>query len=160
MSQSSTRRNFLKLSGTLATAVAPAALLPSSAQAAVSVKITSLKELKPLDPVSFNYPGSAAAVLIDMGAPALHGVGPRKSVVAFSSLCQHMGCPAQFDARSKLLVCGCHGSEYDPGSDGRVIEGPSTRGLPRIRLNVASDGTIPATGVVNGVVYGRANNDA
>ena len=160
MSQASTRRNFLKLSGTLATGAVPAALLPSSAQAATPVKIVSLKELKPLEPVSFNYPGSAAAVLVDMGAPVLHGVGPRKSIVAFSSLCQHMGCPTQFDARSKLLLCPCHGSEFDPASDGRAIEGPATRDLPRILLNVASDGAISATGVVNGVVYGRACNNA
>jgi len=36
------------------------------------------------------------------------------SVVAYSRVCTHAGCQVGFDPQAMLLVCLCHGAEFDP----------------------------------------------
>lgn len=154
------RRHFLKLSGGITAGVAAGASSAIAERAAPAVRVTSLKDVKPLEPVTFSYPDDSFAVLVDLGRSVPNGVGPKKSIVAFSGLCQHMGCPVDFNAARERFVCPCHASEFDPAREGNAVEGPSTRGLPRIALKISQDGTVSATGVASGLVYGRAcNND-
>jgi len=121
-------------------------------------KVAELNKLKPLKPITFNYPDEESpAILIDMGEPAYMGVGPRRSIVAFSSLCQHMGCPVQFDSKERLLVCPCHLSMFDPARGGVCIEGPAISRLPIVALEISGN-DIFAVGIAQGVVYGRAKN--
>lgn len=122
------------------------------------IKVVDLASIPPLKPISFNYPDeNSPAILLDMGKPIYMGVGPKNSIVAYSALCQHMGCPVNFDSKSKLLVCPCHISIYDPARGGMCVEGPATSRLPRILLKVKRDG-LYAVGVSQGIIYGRANN--
>jgi len=153
------RRNFLKQSGGAALGVAALATGINVEAAYKSRKVVSVKELRPNTPVSFNYPDNAAAVILDMGQAVEGGIGPKKSIVAFSALCQHMGCPVNYVADDKQFVCPCHASAFDPLRNGDAVEGPSTRGLPRIALKI-SNGDILATGIVSGVVYGYSCNNA
>ena len=151
-----TRRKFLQIGGAAAVG---AVALGHDAQAAIPrKKLAAVAEVKPWQPVNFGYPGDEPAVLVDVGRKVPGGVGPNGSIVAFSALCQHMGCPVAFDAKSKALKCPCHASMFDPVRAGMAFEGPAIRGLPQIALHIEGNGDIYATGIVSGLVYGRSCN--
>ncbi|MEW5862754.1 MAG: Rieske 2Fe-2S domain-containing protein [Pseudomonadota bacterium] len=48
-----------------------------------------------------------------MGRPVPGGVGPNRDIVAFGTLCTHMGCPVSYDAAIRTFRCGCHYSVFD-----------------------------------------------
>jgi arsenite oxidase small subunit len=150
------RRSFLKV-GVLASS--SLLVVPSAHAHARTVPIVELEKIEPWKPVSFNYPSAdEPAILIDVGRAVKHGVGPKKSIIAFSALCQHMGCVVNFDEKDRLLKCPCHASWFDPLKGGKAVEGPSPMGLPVIALKVKG-GKVYATGIIEGLVYGRASND-
>ena len=61
-------------------------------------------------------------------------------VVAFSSVCTHQGCDvSQWKADSKMLLCVCHGSEYDPHDRATVTAGPAPKRLPSLPLKMDGD---------------------
>lgn len=91
------------------------------------------------------------------------GVGPHKSIVAYSAICQHLGCtppeihfyppqyfkpggvvpdflpPSAYQAAisvgaKSVIHCDCHGSTYDPWHGAAVITGPTVRPLPYVQL--------------------------
>ncbi|HWE60637.1 MAG TPA: Rieske (2Fe-2S) protein [Chloroflexota bacterium] len=47
--------------------------------------------------------------------------------LALEQTCPHQGCPVDWHPDTARFVCPCHGSEYD--RLGRVVQGPSARGL-------------------------------
>jgi thiosulfate dehydrogenase [quinone] large subunit len=53
------------------------------------------------------------------------------SLAAFSAICTHAGCRVEY--ASGLLLCPCHGSEFD-ASTGAVIQGPAVTPLARKRV--------------------------
>lgn len=66
-------------------------------------------------------------------------------VVAYSAICPHAGCDVTvWHANSQLLQCPCHYSEYDPKAGGKVVSGPSPRGLPALPLTSADGRLIVA----------------
>ena len=78
--------------------------------------------------VGFSDPGSGnAAVLL---RPAEH------SVEAFSRVCTHAGCLVQWDQADALLVCPCHGAEFDPSQGGQPIAGPAPTPLESIPVAI------------------------
>lgn len=108
-------------------------------------------------PVSFQYPlRGQQSLLIDTGRAVPGGVGPDKSIVAYSALCQHMGCPVAYDGTLRELVCPCHQTRYDPERLGSIVLGVATRALPRVLLEV-SRGAIFAVGV-DGLIFGYRTN--
>ena len=143
-------------------AVATAGVLGGAAGAAtLTTKIIALSEVKPGTPVSFLYPQPQPAILLDAGKPVPGGVGPGRSIVAYSGLCQHMGCPVTLEPASKHFVCLCHNSVYDPVRQGMAIDGPTPEGLPMITLKIENGviyavGISPVPGVSSGLVYGLA----
>jgi len=163
MSRNFDRREILKRSGTATVGAAIASIsLAQTANASKqskTVKVSTLKDIKPLTPVEFSYPSEDLAVLIDMDKSVDGGIGPKKSIVAYSGLCQHRGCPVGYEADKGLFVCPCHRSVFDPARGGDCLEGPSQRGLPRVTLNIR-DGAVYAVGIENGPVFGRACNSA
>ena len=76
--------------------------------------------------------------------------------MAYSTLCQHMGCGVTYRARQREFFCPCHQSRYDPEREGAIIQGVATRALPRILLKVQK-GAVWAVGV-DGLIYGYRNN--
>ncbi len=91
------------------------------------------------------------------------GVGPNKSIVAYSAICQHLGCvppeihfyppkyfapggtppsylpPDAYNAAvsagaKSVIHCDCHGSTYDPWHGAAVLTGPTVRPLPYVQL--------------------------
>lgn len=155
MSETSSRRLFLGAGAVAATAAATG--IATASPAPTAKEVAALADLKPGQPVNFTYPQDEAAVLIDLGRRVSGGIGPQNSIVAFSALCQHMGCPVTFEAGRSHLVCPCHASVFDPARGGDCIEGPSTRGLPWIALKIEGNAVF-ATGIAGGLVYGRGCN--
>jgi len=62
-------------------------------------------------------------------------------VVAYSAICTHQGCDvSQWKPDTKMLLCVCHGSEYDPRDRAKVTFGPAPRRLAM--LPVKTDGGV------------------
>lgn len=155
-----TRREFIRISSaTAAGGLVPrvAAAAPSLPAAYPVVPIVELRALKVETPFPFSYPdASSPAVLLRLKQPAAGGVGPDRSIVAFSTLCTHKGCPVAFRPERKLLICPCHWSSFDPAKGGQMVIGQASQSLPQITLRMQGE-TVQAVGI-EGLVYGRHTN--
>jgi arsenite oxidase small subunit len=122
------------------------------------VRVGSVGELSTTDPVKFDYPLQGQRnVLVKLNNPVSYGVGPDQDIVAFSSICTHMGClleeyKPEYNA---LGPCPCHFSTFDLANNGMVTLGQATQNLPQVLLSIEGD-DIYATGVVR-LIYGYAN---
>ena len=122
------------------------------------VKVGSLSALAQDEPVAFSDPDELApCFLVKLGSEAAGGVGADRDVVAFSSLCSHMGGPVAYNGEHKVAgPCMYHLTTFDLNRLGMVVAGHATQSLPQIVLEVEGD-DIYATGV-QGLIYGRHDN--
>jgi arsenite oxidase small subunit len=121
------------------------------------LRIVELAKLQKNHGFQFAYPLEAQPnVLIDFDHPVPDGVGPDRSIVAYSILCQHMGCPVEYHRDQRIFSCPCHQTRYDPERLGSIIQGIALLPLPRIRLKVQG-GAVWATGV-DGLIFGYRSN--
>lgn len=161
-----TRRDLVKatgagVSGCMLSSVAGAAAsqtTPSGSPAYPELRIAQVNELKVDTPVQFKYPDdSSPAILIRLShGGAQGGVGLNNSIVGFSQLCTHKGCPVQYKAERKLLICPCHWSSFDPTKSGQMVIGQASQALPQIRLRITGN-SVFAIGV-DGLIFGRHTN--
>ncbi len=163
------RRGFLKASGGgvaagAAASVAAVAASPEARAAGAvlpyeSTVIGHAGTLKTGQPVSFAYPDAASpCTMVKIGRAVPGGAGPDGDIVAYSSLCTHMGCPVVYDRESSTFRCPCHYSTFDADLGGQMICGQATENLPRIVLrHDASDDSVSAV-AVEGLIYGRVSN--
>jgi len=79
------------------------------------------------------------------GDPGLVLQPTQGQFVAYDAVCPHAGCTVGYSPGAKLIVCPCHGSEFDPAT-GAVISPPAPRGLTPIHLSVGSGGELLADG--------------
>jgi arsenite oxidase small subunit len=105
------------------------------------VKVATLEELEAHEPVPFTLPSGVEGFVVDLLEPAVGGIGPAESIVAFSSICPHMGCPidvgSSVDAeRGRFGPCACHHSVFDLRRDGRMVHGRASTSLSRIELAI------------------------
>jgi len=109
--------------------------------------------------VKFTYPDKASpCVAVKMGAPVPGGVGPGGDIVAFSTLCPHMGCVVNYDRETRNFKCPCHFSIYDGEKEGQMVIGQATTNIPSIILEYnAGDDSVRAVGV-DGLIFGRQSN--
>jgi Rieske Fe-S protein len=56
------------------------------------------------------------------------------TVLAFSSICTHQGCPVD-GVTDGRISCPCHGSEFDAAT-GEVVDGAASRALPPVAVAV------------------------
>jgi thiosulfate dehydrogenase [quinone] large subunit len=98
-----------------------------------------------LGPAS-DVPVGGAAQFTDpaSGAPGLVIQPVSGSFVAFNAICPHAGCTVAFAPSSDIIVCPCHGSEFNART-GAVEQGPATRGLAHIPVT-AADGSLYVDG--------------
>jgi arsenite oxidase small subunit len=137
--------------------VAGAETAEARARAYPRVRVVALDKLRVNRAHMFDYPlKGQTSVVVDVGHHVPGGAGPRHSIVAYSALCQHMGCPVAYSRKARELVCPCHQTRYDVERSGSIIQGLATRPLPRIRLQI-QDGVVYAVGVA-GLIYGRRSN--
>jgi len=80
--------------------------------------------------------GSVMAVDPATGDPVLVIKLSRSSVVAFDAVCTHAGCTVQYDPTSATMICPCHGAQFDPAHQGRVMGGPTDQPLTVIPIRV------------------------
>jgi Rieske Fe-S protein len=132
----------------------------------------------------FNYPYVATPVfLLDLGKPAAPntltteardayswpgGVGPRRSVVAFSAICAHQlvyptrdvsfisfrKTRAQRGVQDGLIHCCAEHSQYDPARGAEVLSGPARQPLCAVLLqhDVQAD-TLTAYATLGGELF-------
>ncbi|MGI9303539.1 MAG: arsenate reductase (azurin) small subunit [Gammaproteobacteria bacterium] len=110
-------------------------------------------------PVAFSYPdASSPCALLKLGAPVPGGVGRDGDIVAYSTLCTHMGCTVVYDVQARVFKCPCHFSTFDAELAGQMVCGQATENLPQVMLEVDADTSeIFAIGV-QGLIYGRVAN--
>ena len=112
-----------------------------------------------------------------VSAPVPGGIGPNGTIVAFSAVCQHLGCPAPAIAyyppgtctgpgatpggRSFYIHCSCHGSTYDVANRAANLTGPAVLPLPQVTLYTPPSGPtagqVFATGMNGPPVNGHLN---
>jgi arsenite oxidase small subunit len=138
------------------------------------VVICSLNELKEKGYKVFMYPlTNTPNILIKVGEPVKFGIGPENDIVAYSLLCQHLGCVVRYlssletkgsvsiksDLRGKpLFYCPCHAGVYDIIDGGVPVAGPPKFPLPRVLLrieNINGNDVIIAYGMTPPVIYGK-----
>jgi rieske iron-sulfur protein len=60
-------------------------------------------------------------------------------IIAYSAVCKHAGCiVSSWIADQHILLCPCHGSEYDPAHRGAVVAGPAALPLPSIPIKIVA----------------------
>ena len=183
------RRNFLKIAisfstlllvgGIAALTKSITNLAPSQGQniapqAFPRVKIAQLSDLQTNQPVLFNYPlDNEPNILVKLGRKADAGAGPEGDIVAYSALCQHLGCVYAFQAagtspkcnsgykaNSPVGYCCCHGSIFDFVHQASVVSGPSPRPQPRVILEIDNSGNIYAVGMTPPAIFGHNTGSA
>ena len=162
------RREFLKFTGGVA---AGAAALPTNAEAAPAADagnavlpykaktVGKAGSLGVNQAVNFTFPdASSPCALLKMGSPVPGGVGPNQDIVAYSTMCTHMGCQVSYDSAQRVFRCPCHFSIFDAEKAGEMVCGQATENLPRIVLKYnAKDDSVMAVAVA-GLLYGRQSN--
>ncbi len=90
-------------------------------------------------------PVGGAATFTDpkSGDPGLVLQLTKDQFVAYDAVCPHAGCTVGYSAGARLIVCPCHGSEFDP-STGAVVSPPAPRGLTPIPLSLGPGGELLA----------------
>jgi arsenite oxidase small subunit len=107
-------------------------------------------------------------ILVKLGQKADGGVGPEGDLVAFSGVCQHLGCIYAFQAPGTSPTCNasysaagpegyccCHGSVFDFLHGAKVLSGPSPRPQPQVLLEVDESGNVYATGMTPPTIFGH-----
>jgi arsenite oxidase small subunit len=175
------RRNFLKLAAAgggaiailgLASAIKAVTFIPpvTTQLAWPKIKVANINSLQLLTPVTFNYPlTNTPNLLVKLGVKAKGGIGPEQDIVAFSDICQHLGCfygfvpPSgsppcnkSYEASLSEGYCCCHGSQYDFVDGAKVIGGPAPRPVPQVQLELdQSTGDIYAVSMGPPTIFGH-----
>ncbi len=197
------RREFVKLCGSAALAVtANPKLLAQGNQTTRYYQRISLVDVhdQPINANKldvgrnyiFSYPYvTTPCFLINLGRPAINeteletkrgdkykwagGVGPKRSIVAFSAICAHkMSHPARSvsfinyrhekvtftngkestESRSRVIYCCSENSVYDPAKGGQVLGGPAPQPLAAVLLDYdKGSGNLFATGTMGGEMF-------
>jgi len=134
------------------------------------ILVANIADLEEDSAVNFNYPlEETPNILIKLGQASTGGVGPDSDIVAFSQICQHLGCiygfippgsspncNGSYTASGPLGYCCCHGSVYDLVNGAKVIGGPAPRSVPQVILSFDSaTGNIYATGMTSPCIFGH-----
>lgn len=203
------RRNFVKLCASALTLVSASPRLLAQKDGVPHLyhraKLVDSRD-RPITPASlktgetylFNYPFvTTPCFLIDLGKSTnpnvvlntkdgrryewKGGVGPQRSIVAFSAICAHrMSYPArevsfinyrhetvsfkdkdsQPAERAQVIYCCSEKSVYDPSDGARVLGGPAPQPLAAILLeHRPKDGTLYATGTYGGEMFEKFLKD-
>jgi len=74
-------------------------------------------------------------------------------LVAYSAICTHLGCAVYAKLNQDgHIACPCHNSQFDPAKKAQVVGGPAQRPLPALPLGVGPDGSLIASGPIEGPI--------
>jgi thiosulfate dehydrogenase [quinone] large subunit len=146
----------LSPSKTTTTTVAPhsAAAPPTSSTTAPPASTTTTtappKAAKPAGTAvgpAADVPVGGAARFTDpaSGDPGLVIQPVRGTFNAFDAICPHAGCTVGYSSAARVIVCPCHGSQFNSTS-GAVEVGPAPHGLARISVSEGGDGQLYVDG--------------
>jgi Rieske Fe-S protein/uncharacterized membrane protein YphA (DoxX/SURF4 family) len=127
------RRSFIRGSTVAAIAIAGAGLgriLPKSVAGESKGSKNIIKDASFKVGQTHNFTAKA-------GTPAVL-FRTKAGIFAYSAVCTHQGCTVQFNSASSKLQCGCHGAVFDPFDEAKVVTGPTTTALGKIK--VATEG--------------------
>ena len=116
---------------------APAGTTTTAGRAAAGTRIGLASQVPVGGAATFTDPAT--------GDPSLVLQPTKDQFVAYDAICPHAGCTVGYETGAKLIVCPCHGSEFDPAT-GAVISPPAPRGLTPIHVAVSADGSLLADG--------------
>jgi len=75
------------------------------------------------------------------GDPSIVIQPSRGTFLAFDAVCPHAGCTVGYDPTAKVIICPCHGSQFN-ASTGAVEIGPAATGLTKIAIAEGSNGQL------------------
>jgi thiosulfate dehydrogenase [quinone] large subunit len=84
---------------------------------------------------------SASFTIPSNGEPGLVIHTTTGDIVAYNAVCPHMGCTVGYSSVNKIIICPCHGSEFEV-SNGDVIVGPAPHGLTKLKVEEGSNGNL------------------
>jgi arsenite oxidase small subunit len=134
------------------------------------IKLVNIAAIDSSKPLRFNYPlVDTPNVLVKVGQKVENGVGPDSDIVAYSDVCQHLGCfyavlspsasppcNSSYTARGWEGYCCCHGGQYDLANGAKVIGGPPPRPVPAVILEYDKNtGDIYAMGMGPPTIFGH-----
>lgn len=119
-------------SGPVPTTTAPGPTAPSTTAPAGS-PIGAASQVPVGGAASFTDPAT--------GLPGLVLQLSKGHFVAYDAVCPHAGCTVGYSSAANLIVCPCHGSEFDPRS-GAVVNPPAQHGLRSIGVAVDANGEL------------------
>ncbi len=119
------------------TTSAPVGATTTTAPAAAGTRIGLASQVPVGGAATFTDPAT--------GDPGLVLQLTKDQFVAYDAVCPHAGCTVGYSPGAKLIVCPCHGSEFDP-TTGSVVSPPAPRGLTPIHVAVSADGELLADG--------------
>ena len=61
--------------------------------------------------------------------------------VAFDAVCPHAGCTVEYDSNAQVIICPCHGSQFN-ASTGAVEVGPAATGLNKLTIAEGPNGQL------------------
>lgn len=95
------------------------------------LRIVGHEDLKIGESYVFEIPGvKEHAILVRLGDA---------QYVAYGQKCTHLQCPVIWKKDESILFCPCHKGAF-AGQTGDVLYGPPERPLPKLKLEIASDG--------------------
>lgn len=105
----------------------------------------SEKQVKPGQPVMVDVRGELKDAWmrtpdVKLGACWLVREKDHDPVRAFSTVCPHLGCGIDWAEKKNQFLCPCHNTYFD--LQGKVIEGPSPRGMDELDVKMAPDGRL------------------
>jgi Rieske Fe-S protein len=102
---------------------------PSSTTLTLDLNDARYAALKPV--------GGAVKVGVQGSLPIIISHTSTSTYLAFTSRCQHQGCEVPLPNAQGVIICPCHGSQYD--REGKKLSGPTPRDLPRYTVNVQGE---------------------
>ncbi len=93
-----------------------------------------------------DVPAGGAASFTDprTGDPSIVIQATAGKFVAFDAVCPHAGCTVEYDQSAALIICPCHGSQFNAAT-GAVEVGPAATGLSPITIAKGSNGQLYVT---------------
>lgn len=107
----------------------------------------STKTLQPNQSLAYTDPKS--------GDPAILIRLPSGHLVSFDMVCPHRGCTVPYDPARRLLVCPCHGAQFDPARGASPLSGPVSQPLINLPIRVDSAGNVYALDAQPGTKVNR-----